>query len=153
MTQTQCQLEGGSFILTLEATRVVIPRPISKLSVSRHYPDQLAFRDDTPQVDDHDLLSTVSPAHLTRAANLWYDDGNLIIQAEEVIFRVSRGILAQQSAVLADVLSLDDIANLPVFEGCPVIQFPHRAIDVENFLMSIFRSKCVLSFPVSRRPR
>ncbi|KAJ7756616.1 hypothetical protein B0H16DRAFT_1721681 [Mycena metata] len=131
-----CQLEGGSFILTLEATRVVIPRPISKLSVSRHYPDQLAFRDDTPQVDDHDLLSTV----LTRAANLWYDDGNLIIQAEEVIFRVSRGILAQQSAVLADVLSLDDLANLPVFEGCPVIQFPHRTIDVENFLMSIFRS-------------
>ncbi|KAH6911811.1 hypothetical protein BKA70DRAFT_1185460 [Coprinopsis sp. MPI-PUGE-AT-0042] len=68
---------------------------------------------------------------VTRSTECWFEDGNLILQAEDVQFKTHRGLLARYSSVLRDMLSVpqpeeqqdgDDFV-----EGCPVVVLDDRA--------------------------
>ncbi|KAJ7755276.1 hypothetical protein B0H14DRAFT_2404874 [Mycena olivaceomarginata] len=58
---------------------------------------------------------------LTRAQDLWFQDCSLIIQAEDTIFRVSGVILAVQSTVFQDMLSLPTPGDADTMDGCPFV--------------------------------
>ncbi|KAH6907602.1 hypothetical protein BKA70DRAFT_1189582 [Coprinopsis sp. MPI-PUGE-AT-0042] len=65
-----------------------------------------------------------SESGVKRSTEIWFEDGNLILQAENVQFKTHRGLLARHSSVLRDMLSVpqpevQDEDGL--VEGCPVV--------------------------------
>ncbi|KAJ7740467.1 hypothetical protein DFH07DRAFT_751615 [Mycena maculata] len=82
---------------------------------------------------------TVSLATLERASGLWYFDGTLIIHSGSLIFHVFRGMLAEQSSILEDLLSPENLGTYDVFDGCPVVPLPHGSSEVWYFLAAIFK--------------
>ncbi|KAJ7736372.1 hypothetical protein DFH07DRAFT_753519 [Mycena maculata] len=92
---------------------------------------------------------TVSLATLERASGLWYLDGTIIICSGSLVFRVFRGMLAEQSPILEDLVSPENLGTYDVFDGCPVVPLPHGSSEVLYFLNAIFKPKCVPSFFMS----
>jgi hypothetical protein len=80
-----------------------------------------------------------------RSPDVWYDDGTLVIRAENTLFRVSRGILASQSDVFKDMVSVPQppSTDAETFEGCAVVYVHDTAEDMERFLRTILDIRCV----------
>lgn len=72
----------------------------------------------------------------------WFDDGNIILQAEQTQFRVYRGLLASSSTIFSDMLSVPQ-PNTPdqLVEGCPVVELPDLARDWEHVLRALFKRR------------
>ncbi|KAJ6505695.1 hypothetical protein C8R47DRAFT_967731 [Mycena vitilis] len=85
---------------------------------------------------DWQWIDTISLPGIHRG--LSYPDGNLVVQAGDMIFRVYRGTLARKSSVLEELLTPENLASYDTFEGCPVLRIPHCETDVEYFLDAIF---------------
>ncbi|KAJ7658195.1 hypothetical protein DFH06DRAFT_1472870 [Mycena polygramma] len=85
---------------------------------------------------DWQWMDTVSLPGICRG--LSYPDGNLVVQAGGMIFRVYRGTLARKSSVLEELLSPENLATYDTFEGCPVFRMPHSETDAQYFLDAIF---------------
>ncbi|KAJ7061540.1 hypothetical protein C8F01DRAFT_937617, partial [Mycena amicta] len=45
------------------------------------------------------------PTQLRRIEELWFEDGNIVLQAGAAMYRVYRGTLAMHSSVFKDMLS------------------------------------------------
>ena len=72
-----------------------------------------------PRVEGDEEPST--PVTYTREADLWYDDGDIVIQAETTQFRVSKGVLASFSDIFKDMSSIPQpLSDEEVIDGCPV---------------------------------
>jgi hypothetical protein len=56
-------------------------------------PDQPTLPNELAQVLDAPVL----PVEPVRSTDVWYDDGTLVLCAEDTLFRVYRGVLAAQS--------------------------------------------------------
>ncbi|KAI0784158.1 hypothetical protein C8Q75DRAFT_397623 [Abortiporus biennis] len=85
---------------------------------------------------------------LKRCPELWFDDGTIVIRAEDTLFRVYAGQLSRCSAVFKDTFSLPqpplgDDAN-EVYEGTPLVVLNDSAADMEAFLLAIFDVQCCL---------
>ncbi|KAJ7114158.1 hypothetical protein C8R43DRAFT_1039448 [Mycena crocata] len=78
---------------------------------------------------------------------LWFEDGNLVIQAGNSQFRVYRGFLAARSPVFKDMLSFPQPSDAELIEGCPLVRLPDPALEVTVFLKAIFLSDFFRSFP------
>lgn len=73
-------------------------------------------------------ISPLRPQDIVRYTRFWYDDGSVVIQAENTQFRVHRSILAAQSDVWATMFSIPQSVELsvdvvrphynPTFFGC-----------------------------------
>lgn len=50
------------------------------------------------------LPSLIQPSAMQPSNDVWFDDGNVILQAESTLFKVYRGILAQNSSVFHDMV-------------------------------------------------
>ncbi|KAJ7142089.1 hypothetical protein C8R43DRAFT_1016277 [Mycena crocata] len=87
----------------------------------------------------------MNPAH--RVEDLWFEDGNLVIEAGNSQFRVYRGVLAARSPVFQDMLSFPQPPDSELVEGCPVVRFYDSAAEVTAFLKSIFDSGFFLPYP------
>ncbi|KAJ7792302.1 hypothetical protein B0H14DRAFT_2802524 [Mycena olivaceomarginata] len=99
------------------------------------------------------MQNTDQPA-LHRVPELWFDDDNLILRAENHLFRVSKGVLAARSSVFRDMLSFplpppmqDDRGGgggegggEDLIDGCPVVRLHDSPADVTVFLRAIFDS-------------
>ncbi|KAF6750096.1 hypothetical protein DFP72DRAFT_991720 [Ephemerocybe angulata] len=78
---------------------------------------------------------------LTRADGLWFEDGNLILQAEQTLFRIYRGLLCARSSVFGDMFAFPPPAegNM-MFDGCPIVQTYDSAQDMGFFLRAVLDS-------------
>ncbi|KAK0236374.1 hypothetical protein EDD85DRAFT_639463 [Armillaria nabsnona] len=89
-------------------------------------------------------MDVTSPKNSTEEkfdhSSVWFEDGNIIIQAESAQFRVYRGILAMNSSVLRGMFELAQPDESDMQDGCPVVHFYDSAQDVRHFL-------CALHFP------
>ena len=63
-----------------------------------------------------ELESAGEPA---RSQKVWFDDGNVILQAENVQFRAHRSILSKHSVILASLLDTAQPGGEETVEGCP----------------------------------
>jgi hypothetical protein len=79
---------------------------------------------------------------------LWFEEDNLIIRAEDSLFRVSKGILAARSPVLKAMLfgPRQPSPKTEEMYGCSVVELPHSARSVTHFLKAIFDSEYVMAF-------
>ncbi|KAJ6556677.1 hypothetical protein B0H10DRAFT_1894722 [Mycena sp. CBHHK59/15] len=75
-----------------------------------------------------------------RIDTLWYEDGNIVFQAGDSLFRLSRGVLARQSNVFQDMLAFPQPGDETLIDGCPVVQLQDDPKDVEDFFSAIFDS-------------
>jgi hypothetical protein len=75
---------------------------------------------------------------------LWLDGGNLIIQAENTLFKVFSAILAIASPVFKDMLSVPQPGGSAAesFEGLPFVRLPDTAFDVTQFLKALVYPGC-----------
>jgi len=79
-------------------------------------------------------LSLLVAAETIRST-FWYDDGNIILQADFTQFRVHRSVLSKQSSVFEGMFLMPQHPNSE--EGCPVVFMPDRADDL-SIVISMF---------------
>lgn len=75
----------------------------------------------------------------TRDEEFWYSDGNIVLIAGSVEFRVYKGVLASHSPVFKDVFSLPQPqaalpSTPPSDEPCPVVHLPDSPGDLRHVL-------------------
>ncbi|KAF7299840.1 BTB domain-containing protein [Mycena chlorophos] len=85
---------------------------------------------------------------LERVAELWFEDGTLVIVAQQTAFKVHRSILAARSSVFRDMLAMpqnaDFVENL---DGCPMVVLSDAPRDLICFLRAIFDSSYFMPSP------
>ncbi|KAJ7841233.1 hypothetical protein B0H13DRAFT_2210122 [Mycena leptocephala] len=75
--------------------------------------------------------------------DLWFSDGNLILEAEHTSFRVYGQLVAVKSSVLADILALPSYT----IDGIPVVRLLDADEDLEAFLKAILDSNFFMPPP------
>ncbi|KAJ7232030.1 hypothetical protein B0H12DRAFT_203245 [Mycena haematopus] len=83
----------------------------------------------------------------TRVEELWFEDGGLVVQAEQSLFRVSRAILAARSSVFKDMVAFTQPPDAETIDGCPVVRLLDSADDVTCFFRAIFDSSFFEPYP------
>ena len=78
--------------------------------------------------------------NLKRDPELWLEDGNIVIVARDVAFRVYRGLLVKQSTVFSDMFATGNPAEDETLDGCPVVRLPDAPSDVKHLLHSLVPS-------------
>ena len=78
-----------------------------------------------------------SSAGYTKARDLWYEDGNVILEAEDTLFRVPTLLLANTSRIFRELFLLADAPDAETFECCPLIHLTDRATDVAYFIKAL----------------
>jgi hypothetical protein len=79
--------------------------------------------------------------------DLWFEDGTVVLQVENTLFKVYRGTLRQQSPFFDDLFTLPQQENeeSEKYEGCPLVVMPGDcASDVKVFLKAVFDFQCVI---------
>ena len=80
---------------------------------------------------------------------VWFSDGNIVLRAEQTLFRVYAGILSQASPIFRDMLSIGESqpkGSAETYEGCPlVVMAGDNATDMRTFLRVLhdFRYECL----------
>ncbi|KAF7311243.1 BTB domain-containing protein [Mycena kentingensis (nom. inval.)] len=94
-------------------------------------------------MDAHHLPAS----ELHRVADLWYDDGNIVIQAGDAQYRVYRGTLARRSSVFRDLFSVPQPEDETLVDGCPFVRLPDAEEEVTPFLKALFDTEFFHSYP------
>lgn len=89
-----------------------------------------------PQI--HKRNETMDASSMERVDALWFPDGNIVLCAHGVLFRVFRGILAARSPVFADMLAFPQPEDAETLDGCPVLHLDDSAADAMYFLKALF---------------
>ncbi|KAK7036031.1 BTB domain-containing protein [Favolaschia claudopus] len=82
-----------------------------------------------------------------RLEELWFEDGNLVIQAQNTLYRVYRGFLSSRSTVFEDMLAFPQPPDAELVEGCPLVCLPDPENEVTPFLKAIFLPEFFMPFP------
>ncbi|KAK7040450.1 hypothetical protein R3P38DRAFT_2768749 [Favolaschia claudopus] len=91
-------------------------------------------------------IATLSLLGLEHSPDVWFDDGNVIVRAGTVGFRVFRGMLAQLSAPLETLLHGPNLAQCLVWDHCPIVDLSCNNTDATHFLAAIFKPNSFDSF-------
>lgn len=80
-------------------------------------------RPNTVLLDDDDEAGPELP---TRSTTIWFEDGNIVLQAEKIMFRVHKSVLSLHPSVLADMFLIiqpeSGTASDSIEDGCPVVK-------------------------------
>jgi hypothetical protein len=72
----------------------------------------------------------------------WFEDGNIILQAENTLFRVHQSILSRQSQIFKDTFAMPQAASdedeSERVEGCPVIPLSDTAEDLGHIISLLY---------------
>ena len=75
-----------------------------------------------------------------RSPDYWFEDGNIVLQAENTQFRIHKGILARHSSVFKDMVGIPQpsTSEEDLVEGCPLVRLSDAAKDWTNVLSIIY---------------
>lgn len=73
-----------------------------------------------------------------RHSGLWFGDGNVILQTDDLQFRVYKGVLAKNSVVFRDMFATASSSECPIVDGCPVVLLYDWPEDLEHVLLALF---------------
>ncbi|KAH9922101.1 uncharacterized protein B0H18DRAFT_1019106 [Fomitopsis serialis] len=77
-------------------------------------------------------------AALVRDEELWFSDGNLMLEANGHVFRIYQGLLAQNSEVFRDLFTTPRSTYVETFEGCRVFHLTDRPEDLRHLLRVVY---------------
>ncbi|TCD70991.1 hypothetical protein EIP91_000489 [Steccherinum ochraceum] len=72
--------------------------------------------------------------------SLWFQDGSVVLVAENIGFKVYKGILSQHSEFFQDMFALPQPADGEICEDCPVVRTHDTAKDLLGFLSALHDS-------------
>ncbi|PPR06074.1 hypothetical protein CVT26_005280 [Gymnopilus dilepis] len=77
---------------------------------------------------------------IRRNTNFWFDDGNIVLNAQGTLFRVHRGIIGRHAQVFKDMTSIPQpqTGQEPSVEGCPLVPLDDDPEDWEHLLNVIY---------------
>ncbi|KII91851.1 hypothetical protein PLICRDRAFT_136362 [Plicaturopsis crispa FD-325 SS-3] len=79
----------------------------------------------------------------------WFEDGNIVLEANSLQFRVHRGVLCAQSPVFRDMFQIGQpAANEPMVEGCPLVYMPDQGQDVMHVLKAFYGGDRYTGVPI-----
>ncbi|KAJ6531182.1 hypothetical protein B0H19DRAFT_911807, partial [Mycena capillaripes] len=82
-----------------------------------------------------------------RCPDLWFADCGLIVRAGNLLFRISREMLAARSPVFADMLAFTQPDDAEKIDGCPVVDLPDAAEEVAVFFRALFNHDFFEPYP------
>ncbi|KJA26643.1 hypothetical protein HYPSUDRAFT_36364 [Hypholoma sublateritium FD-334 SS-4] len=94
---------------------------------------------------DSDPTSLPADA-VERSAQFWFDDGNVVLQAEATQFRVHRSILLRHSPIMQDLFEYPQPKAALTLEGRPLVHLPDSAKDIDNMcghLYGFYQCLCI----------
>ncbi|KAK7036151.1 hypothetical protein R3P38DRAFT_616721 [Favolaschia claudopus] len=71
-------------------------------------------------------------------SELWFSDGNVVIIAAAIAFKVHRGQLRRHSEVFDDLFSIPQPQDQDLYDGCPWIEVYDCPSDVLYFLRALY---------------
>ena len=71
---------------------------------------------------------------LKRHEALYFDDGNIVLAAKDIAFRVYRGLLAAQSTVFADMFVAAESGARVQCDDCPMVELSDSPHDLAHLL-------------------
>ena len=75
----------------------------------------------------------------TPHADLWFEEGNVIIAAVGKSFKVHSGVLGRHSDVFRAVLSIPALQALPEqYDGCPIFRVPDNGDHLQEVLLIMY---------------
>ena len=75
----------------------------------------------------------------TRHSTLWFDDGNIVLIAQDTAFRVHSSILSLKSPVFKDMFSMPQPASgADSFEGCPAVLLTDNPTELADLLDFVY---------------
>jgi hypothetical protein len=77
---------------------------------------------------------------VVRSSKFWFEDGNVVLQAEHTQFRVHRSVLSIHCPIFQDMFVCSQPENGPMVDGCPLVHLPETMEDVRNFVKILYRS-------------
>lgn len=88
----------------------------------------------------------VDPRRRSDEPSCWFDDGNIVLQAEQTLFKVYKGILSRESEVFKTLLSLPRFATLleaEKYEDSQLVVLQDQTEDIATLLRAINDYRCV----------
>lgn len=89
-------------------------------------------------LDVPEKMETTHDMH--RVSDLWFEDGGLIIQADQSLFKIFKGMLAARSSVFKSSFDDASATTKSYLDGCDLLRVPDSASDMTYFLKAIFDS-------------
>ncbi|KZT64426.1 hypothetical protein DAEQUDRAFT_732659 [Daedalea quercina L-15889] len=87
---------------------------------------------------DSGITNEVKRESFTRDEKFWYDDGNIVVVAEDVGFRLYKGLLARQSDVFRDMFDLpqpaSDGSRDDALVDCAVVHVADSPAEIRSLL-------------------
>ncbi|KAF5318085.1 hypothetical protein D9619_012020 [Psilocybe cf. subviscida] len=93
-----------------------------------------------------DAMAIAAMLDVEKSTRFWFAAGTVVIQAENVQFRIHWDILATRSTVFKDLFELPQAANETYVEGCPLVIVQDAAEDWVIFLEVLYYSSPVGAF-------
>ncbi|KAF7968201.1 hypothetical protein HWV62_31623 [Athelia sp. TMB] len=86
-----------------------------------------------------DSLEAPTLASVPVRSDVWYEDGNVVLQAEGTLFKVHKSILAESSSVFKDMFGIPQppSTGADLIEGCPVVHLSDKADEVKYILQAL----------------
>ena len=76
----------------------------------------------------------------TRRRDLWFEDGNIVLIAGKVAFKVHKGQLARQARIFKDMFAVPQPVDgtADIFDGSPSVRLYDSAPDLAYFLEALY---------------
>lgn len=71
-------------------------------------------------------------------SDIWFDDGNIIIQAENTQFRLYKGLLCNASESEVLKAAIRNIGDSKGVDGCPLLCLSDSSLELSYVFKSIF---------------
>ena len=70
----------------------------------------------------------------------WFEDGNIILQADNILFRIHRSVLSRSSQIFKDAFAMPQPPSHENdhIEGCPVVPLADSADDIGNLISLLY---------------
>ena len=78
------------------------------------------------------------PVPVKRSEEVWLDDGNVILQAENVQFRVHRSVLSKHSPVFSGLFKVPHPPGEPNVDGIPIVVLHDSPEDLKHVLLALY---------------
>ena len=82
-------------------------------------------------------MSHSQPA-IVSESDIWFEDGNVVLVAGGVAFKVHRGQLERHSEIFRDLFSLPQPADRPMYQGFPTVELYDSPSDITFLLRALY---------------
>ncbi|KAH9833975.1 uncharacterized protein C8Q71DRAFT_770391 [Rhodofomes roseus] len=78
------------------------------------------------------------PAGFVHDEEIWFADGNVVLEAKGHVFRIYQGLLAHNSEIFRDLFTVPQPTSMETYEGCPIVHLTDRPEDLRHLLRVIY---------------